>query len=276
MMNKVLVILLLAIISLTSCLKDSTDPFQEEKTQRDQYLLDNNITTEPTASGLYYIETLEGAGASPTQGILVKVAYNGKLLNGQEFDSGEFEYRFDLNYVIPGFDEAISYMKKGGKATAIIPSYLAYGANSVGSIPSYSTLVFELELIEVYGEEKEIEDRNQYLLDNNIDTQPTESGLYYIETLVGTGETPDTNDVVKIGYEGKYLDGTSFDSDSITYTHGTNQLIPGLEEGIGYMRVGGKSSLIIPSELGHGPIGGNAIPGYTTLIFDIELISITK
>ncbi len=275
-MNKYLVVLFFSVLFHFSCSKESTDPIQEEQTQREQYLLENNITTEPTASGLYYIETLKGAGAAPSQGVKVKVAYTGKLLDGREFDSGEFEYRFDLNQVISGFDEAIGYMKKGGKATAIIPSHLAYGAYSVGSISSYSTLVFDLELIEVYGEEKEIEDRNQYLLDNNIETLPTESGLYYIETLTGTGEIPDTNDVVEIGYEGKYLDGTSFDSDTITYTHGTNQLIQGLEEGIGYMRAGGKSSLIIPSELAHGPVGSNTIPGYTTLIFDIEIISITK
>ncbi len=275
-MNKTLITLFFAAVILNGCMKESSDPFEEEQSKREQYLQDNNITTEPTASGLYYIETLEGTGAAPSQGVMVKVAYTGKLLNGQEFDSGEFEYRFDFNQVITGFEEAISYMKKGGKATAIIPSYLAYGAYSVGSIPSYSTLVFDIELLEVFGEEKEVEDRNQYLLDNNIETLPTESGLYYIETITGTGETLDTNDIVKIGYEGKYLDGTTFDSDTITYAYAIDKVISGLEEGIGYMKVGGKASLIIPSELGHGPIGSNAIPGYTTLVFDVELISLTK
>jgi FKBP-type peptidyl-prolyl cis-trans isomerase len=275
-MNKTAIILLFAALFLSSCIKEPEDPIQKEQTERNQYLLDNNITTTPTETGLYYLETLTGTGAYPSEGVKVKVAYTGTLLNGTEFDSGEFEFRFDFNQTIQGFNEAVGYMRKGGTATAIIPSYLAYGSYSVNDIPSYSTLVFDLELLEVYGQEKEIEDRNQYLVDNSIETEPTTSGLYYIETLTGTGETPEADDVLEVIYEGKYLDDEVFDSGTYTFTYGAGEAIQGFDEGLGLMKEGGKATLIIPSNLAYGSVGNSVIAGFTTLVFDVELVSITK
>ncbi len=275
-MNKTAIILLFAALFLSSCIKEPEDPIQKEQTERNQYLLDNNITTTPTKTGLYYLETLTGTGAYPSEGVKVKVAYTGTLLNGTEFDSGEFEFRFDFNQTIQGFNEAVGYMRKGGTATAIIPSYLAYGSYSVNDIPSYSTLVFDLELLEVYGQEKEIEDRNQYLVDNSIETEPTTSGLYYIETLTGTGETPEADDVLEVIYEGKYLDNEVFDSGTYTFTYGAGEAIQGFDEGLGLMKEGGKATLIIPSNLAYGSVGNSVIAGFTTLVFDVELVSITK
>ena len=69
---------------------------------------------------------------------------------------------------------------------------------------------------------------------------------------------------------------SEWSSEKARYTHGIGQLISGFEEGVSYMKPGGKASLIIPSDLGYGPVGGNIIPGFTTLVFDVELISITK
>ena len=275
-MDKTLIIIVFALLFFSSCIEDQPDYAQEEIVKREQYLNDNNITVAPTSSGLYYIETLEGTGAAPTEGVMVEVGYSGKLLDGYEFDAGEFKYKFGSGQVINGFEEAISYMKKGGTATAIIPSHLAYGAYSIGSIPSYSTLIFDLELLEVYGEEKEIEDRNQYLIENDIEILPAESGLYYIETLAGSGESPNVNDVVKVVYKAKYLDEKVFDSGTITFTLGAGEVIDGIDEGIGYMKAGGKASLIVPSEIAYGPVGSDVIPGYTTLIYDVELVSITS
>ncbi len=118
------------------------------------YLIDNNITTEPQASGLYYIETLEGTGNAPTNGQQVAVHYTGKLLDGSVFDSsiGKLPFTFPLGYgyVIAGWDEGIALMKKGGKATLIIPSSLGYGSSGSGStIPPYSNLVFDVELVDI-------------------------------------------------------------------------------------------------------------------------------
>jgi len=126
----------------------------EEMSKLDKYLKDNKITAKPTASGLYYIETQNGTGAQAMAGKKVKVHYTGTLLDGTKFDSSRdrgqpFEFNLGQGQVIKGWDEGIALMKAGGKAKLIIPSKIAYGDRDMGTIPSYSTLVFDVELIEV-------------------------------------------------------------------------------------------------------------------------------
>jgi FKBP-type peptidyl-prolyl cis-trans isomerase len=121
-----------------------------------QYITDNGITVEPKPSGLYYIESVAGKGAAVERGNTVRVHYKGTLLDGRVFDSSydrdePLEFSIGTGQVIPGWDEGIGYMKVGGKAKLIIPSALAYGGQAPpGSIITpYSTLVFEVELVEV-------------------------------------------------------------------------------------------------------------------------------
>jgi FKBP-type peptidyl-prolyl cis-trans isomerase len=126
-----------------------------EASDREAYLQQNNIKVKPTASGLYYIEKVKGKGAKPVAGKKVKVHYTGTLLDGSKFDSsldrGEpFEFVLGQGQVIPGWDEGIGMMNVGGKAMLIIPSEIGYGGRAMGeSIPAYSTLVFEVELLDV-------------------------------------------------------------------------------------------------------------------------------
>lgn len=125
-----------------------------EQMQRDQYLRNNGINVEPTASGLYYIETEKGTGKKAMPGNTVNVHYTGRLLDGTVFDSSiergqPFSFRLGVGQVIKGWDEGIAMMNEGGKATLIIPSEIAYGSRDSGSIPPYSTLVFDVELISV-------------------------------------------------------------------------------------------------------------------------------
>ncbi|WOE30799.1 MULTISPECIES: FKBP-type peptidyl-prolyl cis-trans isomerase [unclassified Acinetobacter] len=106
-----------------------------------------------TASGLQYKITKEGTGKSPTPTSMVKVHYTGKLVDGKVFDSsvsrGE-PIDFPLNQVIPGWTEGLQLMKEGGKATFYIPANLAYGPQGVpGTIPPNSTLIFDVELLQV-------------------------------------------------------------------------------------------------------------------------------
>ncbi len=105
-----------------------------------------------------------------------------------------------------------------------------------------------------------------------------ESGLYYYENTPGTGNTPAVHDTVYVQYTGKFLDGTTFDSnvgkDPFAFPIGENYAIPGFEEGIMYMKTGGKSTLLIPSSLAYGSQGYYTIPGFTALLFEIELIKI--
>ncbi len=148
-------LLLLAISIFSSCDNDDDTGFQDEMARLNVYLEENNITTEPTASGLYIIKTLETNDVTPLVGDRVFVHYKGYLLNGEVFDSslndqGPFSFQLMYDNVILGWHEGIAAMRRGEKATLIIPSNLAYGSSGAGSsIPGYSTLIFEVELVGV-------------------------------------------------------------------------------------------------------------------------------
>jgi FKBP-type peptidyl-prolyl cis-trans isomerase len=106
------------------------------------------------------------------------------------------------------------------------------------------------------------------------------SGLYYLEVQEGTGRIAATHDTAFIFYTGKFLDGTTFDTnvgstDTLKVPINEGFLITGFDEGLTYMKVGGKSTLLIPSKLGYGPSGYYTIGGYTPLLFDVELVRVT-
>ncbi|MFO0600476.1 MAG: FKBP-type peptidyl-prolyl cis-trans isomerase [Myxococcaceae bacterium] len=106
-----------------------------------------------TASGLVFIELTPGKGKSPEPTNLVKVHYKGTLIDGTEFDSSYKRGQpteFPLNGVIKCWTEGVGMMKEGGKAKLVCPSDIAYGDRGAGAnIPGGSTLVFEVELLEV-------------------------------------------------------------------------------------------------------------------------------
>ncbi len=112
--------------------------------------------------------------------------------------------------------------------------------------------------------------------------ETTDSGLQYIDTVVGDGESPKQGDKVVVHYTGKLEDGTKFDSSidrnrPFEFTIGVGQVIRGWDEGVMSMRVGGKRTLTIPSELAYGERGaGKVIPPNATLVFDVELIEIKE
>lgn len=127
----------------------------EEDVKIQEYLTANNITAQPTESGMYYIEEVKGTGAKPIAGDKVKVHYTGMLLNGQKFDSSvdrgqPFEFTLGVGQVIRGWDEGIALMNIGSKGKLVIPSRMGYGERGAGrDIPPYAPLVFEVELIDI-------------------------------------------------------------------------------------------------------------------------------
>ena len=103
-------------------------------------------------SGLQYKVIREGTGKTPTVDDKVKTHYRGTLINGTEFDSSYKRNKpaeFPVKGVIKGWTEALQLMKEGGKWELYIPSNLAYGQRGRPGIPANSTLIFEIELLEV-------------------------------------------------------------------------------------------------------------------------------
>jgi FKBP-type peptidyl-prolyl cis-trans isomerase FklB len=127
---------------------------RENKEAGEKFLAENK--TKPgvvtTASGLQYKVITEGSGDSPKPNDEVQVKYTGRLIDGTVFDStdkrGGQPAKFKVAGVIPGWTEALQLMKKGAKWEVYIPSNLAYGERSTGTIPQNSTLIFEVELVD--------------------------------------------------------------------------------------------------------------------------------
>lgn len=116
------------------------------------FLLENGKRegVQSTSSGLQYEIITQGEGPLPTASSTVEVHYEGKLIDGTEFDSsykrGE-SISFPLNRVIKGWTEGVQLMKVGSVYRFFIPSELAYGGQNKGSIPSNSVLIFKIELL---------------------------------------------------------------------------------------------------------------------------------
>ncbi|MDX9974633.1 MAG: FKBP-type peptidyl-prolyl cis-trans isomerase [FCB group bacterium] len=127
---------------------------EKNQAEGDAFLAENakKEGIKTTTSGLQYRVIQEGTGKSPVATDRVKVQYTGKLINGKEFDSSYKHGKpaeFSVGGVIPGWTEALQLMKEGGKMEVFVPSKLAYGPRGQQGIPPNSTLIFEVELLEV-------------------------------------------------------------------------------------------------------------------------------
>jgi FKBP-type peptidyl-prolyl cis-trans isomerase FkpA len=109
------------------------------------------VATQPE---LKFEDIVVGVGISPQPGQNVTVHYTGTLENGAKFDSSvdrgqPFTFKIGVGQVIKGWDEGVMTMKVGGKRKLVIPPHLGYGSRGTGPIPPNSTLIFEVELLEV-------------------------------------------------------------------------------------------------------------------------------
>lgn len=127
----------------------------EANKKKSAEFLEKNKTAEGvkvTASGLQYQVITEGTGATPSKEDTVKCHYTGTLINGDKFDSSVDRGQpaeFPVAGVIPGWTEALQMMKVGSKYKLFIPPDLAYGASGRPGIPANSTLIFEVELLDI-------------------------------------------------------------------------------------------------------------------------------
>jgi FKBP-type peptidyl-prolyl cis-trans isomerase FkpA len=144
----IFVLLSVAVLLTVSCKKDDdsgTEQAAIDKALIQQYIKDNNLDADSTASGLYYVINDPGGSEHPNRYSTVTVAYAGYLLNGDVFDES-LSFTSTLSSLIPGWTEGIQLIGRGGKIKLIIPSELGYGSQETGSIPANSVLVFDITL----------------------------------------------------------------------------------------------------------------------------------
>ena len=161
---RLLALLLLATGSLliSSCQKDDVTYVTPDYSAADdaaiqKYLADNKITSaQKQSTGLYFVPTVNNpSGVAATSGTTVSVLYTGKLLNGTVFDATSqrgnqpFTFIVGSGSTIAGFNQGVSLMRKGEKATLLLPSALAYGPRGAGSIPPNTPLIFDIEVVDV-------------------------------------------------------------------------------------------------------------------------------
>ncbi len=273
-----------------------------------KYVSDKKITVAPSATGVYFIEQAQGKGMKIDSGAWVTANFKVSMIDGKVIfasaDRGEpMVFEFGKRFDTRGFAEGVGQMTKGGKATLIVPSKMAFGENGnpkAGILP-YTPIVYDIEIVNVQSKadhdkqiaadkkkkEQQLETnkkqetslRDKYLKEHNITVKPTASGLYYVEKVKGTGPRAVAGKKVKVHYTGTLLNGTKFDSsrdrnEPYAFPLGQGQVVKGWDEGIALMNVGGKATLIVPSSLGYGAEDKGVIPPYSTLVFEVELMEV--
>lgn len=139
---------------LPACLDEGFDAEKQHAEDVDKienYLDDNNLTAQSTASDLHYIIELEGFEGHPTLQDSVKVTYKGYYLDGTVFDETKNgPVVFKLSGVIAGWQEGIPLFKKGGRGKLFLPSNLAYGPNPPSGIRANAVMIFDVTLLDFW------------------------------------------------------------------------------------------------------------------------------
>lgn len=263
-----------------------------------------------TANGLEYDLLVKGNGRAAQMGDIIK----GKMaLSSQDslifaLDEPELILQI-MESIFPGdLNEGLLLLHEGDSAVFYMPADSM--AKYMGGVPDMfgKYVIYSIKVDKFYTEE-ELQQENTikaaeaketekeaiagYLQENNLNAQPTESGLYFIETKKGTGKPAKKGQTVKVNYIGKRLDGKLFDTniekiakendmympqrpyEPMAVSAGTGQMIRGFDEALTMMPKGSKAILIIPFELGYGNRAvSEDIPSYSTLVFEVEMVEI--
>lgn len=219
----------------------------------------------------------EGTGAEASEGDLVAGAYQGWVYDetaednrGREFAVATAEdpivFRIGSGQAIAGVEAGVVGMRVGGRRRIVIPPDRGWGADGTASVPGNAHLLVEFELL-------------------FADPVPYEQ----TDLEEGTGDEAAEGDSLTVAYTGWLYDpfaedrrGEQFDSagsdEPFTFTlgnTGADGVIAGWNRGVAGMRVGGRRRLVIPHDLAYGEAGRSGrIPGYATLLFEIELLSV--
>ena len=272
-----------------------------------RYYNDNKYSI--TEDSLIVVKMNKGNGKYAKAGSIMKVYFTFQTIECDtllDFTSGQpYELVYGDMALGQGFYEALGLVSKGGKAEFVIPSSLAFGSEGLyDAILPYTPFKLNLEVVDIMtsdeyeAEQKIIQEQEvventkrlqeeskiiaKYVKDNNIKENPYASGLYYIPIQEGIGDSVQIGDLVSVHYsiyniEGQLIESSYDYAQPLPFVYGDNQMISGIEEAVGYMKIGGKARIIVPSRLGFGDIKiDDNLPANSILIVDLELVEIQR
>lgn len=293
---------LLATILFTSCKKEYDSIQTVDDGKISAYIQKNNLTSvmipDPDKTGFYYQVLTQGTGDlfKNSDSVLYNVVLK-SLESGTQYlqspvigNLGNFVgytnsfYNGSLStsfYNIPAIRTTILALKPGGSARILLPSYLAFGKNGAGSIPSNDIIDFTITS-SVFKKQFELDDNRitTFLAAKGLTASAVKdpSRIYYIINTLGTGSTIESKEsTVNVKYTCRTLDGTVQDSSTDgTFSTTLSSTISGWGTIIPKFPVGTKMRIFIPSDLGYSSSGKGSIPGNAVLDFDIEVVSVTN
>ena len=229
--------------------------------------------------GIKYYDFIVGDGPSPQDSETVAMNFAIWIVDGMSLGNSQDQGQpliavIGSGNLLPGWEKGISTMQTGGKRQMVIPPELAFGEEGAGEmVPPNSTLIAEIELLAVIPVPEAVAQTEVAEEDYEV----TESGLKYYDIEPGEGISPQAGQQVLIHYTGWLTDGTIFDNSidrglPLAFALGAGQMIPGFDEGVATMKVGGKRQLVIPPELAYGDQEQGPVPANSTLIFEAELM----
>ncbi len=283
MKKTILSILILCVVYLTSCMKGVDEVAKQEENDRQikEYLSANNLTPTAESDGMYVISRNLNPGARKlSYGDSIKVNYEIYLLDGTKVLNNNPGEPLEYLYGYPplaGFDLALSFMRIGESATALLPYYLAFGSAGTTDrkIAGYTPIRLELELVSSKSEDDQIE---EYIAKNNYEVGLTNSENLRIVWLnkIEEGDSVGVQKQLAIAYKGFLLSGKKFDEGNLSHMTGSTQLIRGFDLGVRRMKLGEKAMIIFPSKLGYRETGRpeGGIPPFAPLAFEVEITKV--
>jgi len=308
-------LLVAGLVFMTSCKKDNGDQESKEQEQRffNIFMKSHYPDLTPQASGLYYLENKEGTGISPGDSSWVLINHVAYLLPEEKVYNTYLEnvaednnildtaalygpYKLQNGITNEGFTEGLKMMREGGEATFMFTSDLGYGSKNAGSVTPYTSLKYEVQLLKVLGDDIEAYEAQKILaytdtiagVDTIYDAE-NDAVMYYVVDEPTDGAPAAIDSTIEVAYKGYLTDGRVFDKTIDTtyfkfkvgdYVAETTPIV-GWHLGLARFKEGEKGRLIIPFPLAYGAYGkytasrNVAIPPYETLVFDVELISVT-
>ena len=265
-------------------------------------------------SGLYYkLQTIGDGKNKPAAGDFLQLKITYKTIKDSVFldsyycnETGMVILPFNRSSFKGSFEEGLTKMNAGDSNSFIVdadslfkkffktelPLFLEPGSLVKMDVKLHSILtrkeyLTELEKYKVIVEDRDIEESRKlkvYLDTNQTQFYPIHNGMYYLPIKQGVGDYVKYGDMIKIHYKGYFLNGKQFEStyeraQPMEFNFGEDgQVIQGFKTAISLMNEGAKTKFIIPSCLAFGETGSstNIVPAYSTVIYEIELLNLTK